>query len=126
MRSPANFGFTKRLFFLGLWVGLLARPGYAANPRPPACQIRSTTFEGWAAEELSNEWLQLTIVKQLGGRLMQVSFAGHAYSSPCMWTTFLELACSWRLSKFRLFQMADLPGLENTPFLAGCCGSREN
>jgi hypothetical protein len=36
-------------------------------------------FEGWDAEQLSNEWLRLTIVPQLGGRLMQVEFAGHPY-----------------------------------------------
>jgi hypothetical protein len=43
------------------------------------CQIRSTPFQGWDAEEISNDWLQLSIVKQLGGRLMQVNFAGHPY-----------------------------------------------
>ncbi len=43
------------------------------------CQIRSTSFQGWDAEEISNDWLQLSIVKQLGGRLMQVNFAGHPY-----------------------------------------------
>ncbi|MCU1268716.1 MAG: hypothetical protein JWN74_10 [Acidobacteriaceae bacterium] len=43
------------------------------------CEIRSTVFEGWAAGQMSNDWLQLTIVPQLGGRLMQVTFAGHAY-----------------------------------------------
>jgi len=69
----------KRCSLFGLAVGLLAQPGFATEPVHRTCQIRSTTFEGWAAEELSNQWLQLTIVKQLGGRLMQVSFAGHAY-----------------------------------------------
>ena len=58
---------------------LLARPGFSAETVHRTCQIRSTTFEGWAADEISNQWLQLTIVKQLGGRLMQVSFAGHPY-----------------------------------------------
>ena len=78
MCFPANFGFMKRFFF-GLVLGLLASPGFVADPLQPTCQIRSTTFEGWAAEEISNQWLQLTIVKQLGGRLMQASFAGHPY-----------------------------------------------
>jgi hypothetical protein len=41
--------------------------------------VQSTTFEGWKAEEVSNNWVRLTIVPQLGGRLMQVTFAGHAY-----------------------------------------------
>jgi hypothetical protein len=43
------------------------------------CRVQSTTFEGWKAEELSNEWVRLTIVPQLGGRLMQVNFGGHDY-----------------------------------------------
>jgi hypothetical protein len=79
MYFPANFGFVKPVLFLGLAVGLLARPGFAADPLHASCKIRSTTFDGWASEELSNHWLQLTIVKQLGGRLMQVTFAGHPY-----------------------------------------------
>jgi hypothetical protein len=60
-------------------VTLLSRPVFAADPLHPACQIRSATFEGWAADEVSNQWLRLTFVKQTGGRLMQVSFAGHPY-----------------------------------------------
>src|SRR5438445_2371790 len=43
------------------------------------CQLRPTNFEGWKAEELSNDWVRLTIVPQVGGRLMQVTFAGHSY-----------------------------------------------
>jgi hypothetical protein len=36
-------------------------------------------FEGWQAREISNAWVKLVIVPQLGGRLMQVVFDGHAY-----------------------------------------------
>ena len=36
-------------------------------------------FAGWKAEELSNDWVRLTIVPQVGGRLMQLTFGGHAY-----------------------------------------------
>ncbi len=43
------------------------------------CHIESTTFEGWKAEQLTNPWVTLTIVPQLGGRLMQVAFGGHPY-----------------------------------------------
>jgi len=69
-----------RFFILVLVSGsLLAPSGFAQATTQRTCQIRSTTFDGWAAEEISNEWLQLSIVKQLGGRLMQVSFAGHPY-----------------------------------------------
>jgi hypothetical protein len=44
-----------------------------------ACKIQSTTYEGWPARELSNQWLKLIIVPELGGRVMQVTFAGHPY-----------------------------------------------
>jgi hypothetical protein len=67
------------LTVLLLCTSLLTRPASAQAKSHRPCQIRSTTFEGWAADEISNEWLQLTIVRQLGGRLMQVNFAGHAY-----------------------------------------------
>ncbi len=45
----------------------------------PSCRVRSIEFQGWKAEELSNPWIRLIIVPQLGGRLMQVEFGGHAY-----------------------------------------------
>src|SRR2546428_13958498 len=43
------------------------------------CQLRPTNFEGWKAEELSNDWVRLAIVPQLGGRLLQGTFSGHSY-----------------------------------------------
>jgi len=50
----------------------------AATTHEP-CKIQSTTYEGWPAQQLSNQWLKLIIVPQLGGRVMQVTFAGHPY-----------------------------------------------
>jgi hypothetical protein len=41
--------------------------------------MQPTTFEGWHAEELFNDWVRLTFVPQLGGRLMQVEFGGHRF-----------------------------------------------
>lgn len=41
--------------------------------------MEAVKFQGWDAEQLSNEWVRLTIVPQIGGRLMQVEFAGHPY-----------------------------------------------
>jgi hypothetical protein len=46
---------------------------------PSSCQIHAVLFEGWQAQEVANEWVKLTFVPQLGGRLMQVSFNGHPY-----------------------------------------------
>jgi hypothetical protein len=53
--------------------------GQSAKPSNSACRVRPAAFEGWNAEELSNDWVRLILVPQLGGRLMQVIFAGHPY-----------------------------------------------
>jgi hypothetical protein len=50
-----------------------------AAPRHGSCRIESVDFDGWRAQQLANQWVTLTIVPQLGGRLMQVTFGGHAY-----------------------------------------------
>jgi hypothetical protein len=68
-----------------LTLGAVASLCAAASPLSgqPAtaqkCTIRDTTYAGWKATELSNPWIKLEIVPQLGGRLMQVTFAGHDY-----------------------------------------------
>jgi len=43
------------------------------------CRIQAVDYRGWQAQEVSNRWLQLVVVPQNGGRVMQVTFAGHAY-----------------------------------------------
>ncbi len=47
----------------------------AAEP----CRIQPVTYEGWQAQQMSNDWLQLTFIPEVGGRLIQVSFNGHPY-----------------------------------------------
>lgn len=59
--------------------GALVFGGLLAPAQTSPCKIQSTEFEGWAAQEVSNQWLQLIFVPELGGRLMQVTFARHAY-----------------------------------------------
>lgn len=52
------------------------------SPNPPApsdCRVAAVDYKGWHAQQLSNRWVQLVVVPQNGGRLMQVSFAGHPY-----------------------------------------------
>ena len=44
-----------------LAIGILALPGFPAvdAPReehPRACEVEETQFEGWKAEQMSNEW----------------------------------------------------------------------
>ena len=43
------------------------------------CGIENAEYGGWKAVQMSNPWVKLTIVPQLGGRLMQVTFGGHDY-----------------------------------------------
>lgn len=43
------------------------------------CRVESVDYRGWQAQQLSNRWLQLVVVPQNGGRLMQVTFAGHPF-----------------------------------------------
>jgi len=50
-----------------------------ANPKSADCRIEAVDYKGWQAQQISNRWVQLIVVPQNGGRLMQVTFAGHAY-----------------------------------------------
>lgn len=69
------------LFFTGLGMNLgFAQAG--SSSRPPAsslCRVQPADYKGWHAQQISNRWVQLTVVPQNGGRLMQVVFAGHSY-----------------------------------------------
>ncbi len=63
-------------------VGMAASTCVAASSGSSSnhvCQISPAVFEGWHAQQVSNDWVRLTIVPQLGGRLMQVSFGGHDF-----------------------------------------------
>jgi hypothetical protein len=62
-----------------LCASFFPRQTWAQTPSSPPCRIESITFDGWRAEEISNRWVRLTIVPQLGGRLIQLTFAGHPY-----------------------------------------------
>ena len=45
----------------------------------PDCKVHATTYLGWKAEEMSNPWVKLEIVPEIGGRLIQVTFGGHDF-----------------------------------------------
>ena len=62
-----------------LCAGFIPGHTWAQTPSSSACRIENKNFEGWHAEEMSNAWVKVTIVPQLGGRVMQVTFAGHPY-----------------------------------------------
>jgi len=44
-----------------------------------ACRVELVDYFGWSAQQISNPWVRLIVVPQNGGRLMQVTFAGHDY-----------------------------------------------
>ena len=50
-----------------------------ADSSAQSCSIQPTVFDGWQAQQVTNRWLQLIFVPKLGGRLMQVTFAGHPF-----------------------------------------------
>ena len=49
------------------------------SPKSPDCRVDAVDYQGWHAQQISNRWVQLIVVPQNGGRLMQVTFAGHSY-----------------------------------------------
>jgi hypothetical protein len=63
---------------LSAMVSMASAQGSSPASHSP-CQIRPVVFDGWQAQEVTNDWLRLTFVPQLGGRLMQVTFNGHSY-----------------------------------------------
>jgi hypothetical protein len=60
-------------------ISICVLPGFATSPAHTPCKVRSAIFQGWNALEMSNDWVRLDIVPQLGGRLMQVRFGDHTY-----------------------------------------------
>jgi hypothetical protein len=60
---------------------LAALPPEKSAPAKPAasCTVHPASYDGWKAELLSNRWVKLMIVPELGGRLMQVTFDDHDY-----------------------------------------------
>src|ERR1700735_4660519 len=67
------------------FVALQARPaaGLAkvevVAPTIAGCEVSDATHEGLPAVLITNRWVELILVPKLGGRLMQIKFAGHAY-----------------------------------------------
>lgn len=69
------------ILFLRLLLACVSAPtaAQATQPANPPCRIDDVDYKGWHAQQLSNHWVQLVVVPQNGGRLIQVSLAGHAY-----------------------------------------------
>lgn len=44
-----------------------------------ACRVEAVDYKGWHAQQVSNQWVQLVLLPQNGGRLIQVTFGGHPF-----------------------------------------------
>lgn len=78
-------GSVRSLAFL-FWLGLACGGVGFAQPQNPGtpgsdqlCRVEPVNYKGWDAQQLSNRWVQLVLVPQNGGRLIQVTFHGHSY-----------------------------------------------
>ncbi len=75
-------GLTARVEILLVCIVAMAMPWAFATPTSGSsatCHVEAIEFRGWKAQQVSNRWVQLVIVPQNGGRLMQVTFGGHAF-----------------------------------------------
>lgn len=66
---------------LGVATGLGCPPAWsqANTGKSSSCRVEAVDYKGWKAQQVSNRWVQLVVVPQNGGRVMQVTFGGHAY-----------------------------------------------
>ena len=73
---------TATALLLGLFGLALTAIQVRAQPNPPKsaeCHVETVDYMGWHAQQISNRLVQLIVVPQNGGRLIQVTFAGHPY-----------------------------------------------
>jgi hypothetical protein len=74
--------FSARLILLGCLAVAISSGAILAQDNAqakPACRVEPVDYFGWSAQQLSNQWVRLVVVPQNGGRLMQVTFAGHDF-----------------------------------------------
>lgn len=64
-----------------IWMVLSSSQAASQSNLPKAadCRVEAVDYKGWHAQQLSNRWVQLILLPQNGGRLIQVTFAGHPY-----------------------------------------------
>lgn len=82
---------------IGLTVTAVEADSQASPTKSAECRVEAVDYKGWHAEQLSNRWVQLIVVPQNGGRLIQVSFGGHPYLfvNPKLAGKYLPPADQW-------------------------------
>jgi hypothetical protein len=76
------FAVSARPLLLGCVAGFGCVHSTLAEDKSPSnsvCRVEPVDYHGWPAQQLANQWVRLIVVPQNGGRLMQVTFAGHDY-----------------------------------------------
>jgi hypothetical protein len=74
--SAARLGW---IFFFSLVPAAGAVPSFGQEAAGEKCTVQIVTWNGWKTVQMANPWVKLSIVPQLGGRLMQVTFDGYDY-----------------------------------------------
>src|SRR5579862_8020410 len=67
-------------YFVATGIGVCAQD--TGSPKPASsstCHVEAVDYKGWHAQQISNRWVQLVVVPQNGGRMIQVTFSGHPY-----------------------------------------------
>ncbi len=77
--SVTRFSLLLILASLGINLALAQTRSEAHQPMSSACRIEPADYKGWPAQRIANHWVQLIVLPQNGGRLIQVVFAGHSY-----------------------------------------------
>ena len=67
------------LMAIGMTISAVRASGQSTPAKNSECRVEAADYKGWHAQQISNQWVQLIVVPQNGGRLMQVTFAGHSY-----------------------------------------------
>src|SRR3954451_5287262 len=79
LSGPRNLCLRFFLLILMLLCAVSAAFGRSDPPKSTDCRVEAVEYQGWHAQQLSNRWVQLIVIPQNGGRLIQVTFDGHPY-----------------------------------------------
>lgn len=67
------------LCFMAIGVASAQAPDRKGPSSNTPCRVEAVDYKGWQAQQLSNRWVQLIVLPQNGGRVIQVSLGGHPY-----------------------------------------------
>ena len=78
--ASAEWPWLRKTVLLLICLGSVLAGGQSKQPSNSAtCRVDAVDYRGWQAQQMSNQWVQLTFIPQNGGRLIQFTFDGHPY-----------------------------------------------